>query len=364
MKSLLDKRLFLLKKYLKKCVETKIPGCVCWIGNKSRTLFYESFGYAQIVPEKIKMNNNTIFDLASITKPLCTAMSIMLLFEEKEVRFEDRVEKYLKEFENSINGKKTIKQLLTHTSGIPAWFPLYIIPEYKRMHYLATANTGTRDVIYSCLGYILLSMIIEKITAQRLDIFCRERIFRKMGLKNTMFNPPPQMKNIAATELGNEHEKKKAAKYGDVKKVKWRDYLIKGEVHDGNCFYGFDGVSGNAGLFSNAKEIAKILRAYLNGKIVKLSTLKMMTKDWTGGKEKRGLGWWVNPYPGTLSSSAFGHTGFTGTMVMIDPKKNLIIILLANSVHPKVRLGIMPEIRRKVIQIITNSLKKKKNGKA
>jgi len=132
--------------------------------------------------------------------------------------------------------------------------------------------------------------------------------------------------------------------------------LIKGEVHDGNCFYAFNGVSGNAGLFSNAEDLSRILRVYLQGEIVKPGTLKMMIKDWTGGNEKRGLGWWVNPYPGILSDSAFGHTGFTGTMVMVEPPQNLIIIFLSNSVHPRVKLGVMPEIRRRIVEIIKKGI--------
>ncbi len=349
-----------LKKYLIDCVKRKkLPGAVLWLGDDRNIYFFQSFGNAQIIPEKIKMNKKTIFDLASLTKPLCTAMAVMRLFEEKEIKLNDPVEKYLLEFKHSSTGKKTIRQLLTHTSGLPAWYPLYILPKNKRIDYLRNAGTKDNKVVYSCLGYIILSMIIERITHLNLAEYCAENIFKKLELNNTFFNPPKEIKNIAPTELGNEHEKEKAKEFGDISKIIWRDYLIKGEVHDGNCFYAFNGVSGNAGLFSNAEDLSKILRAYLAGEIVKFSTLKMMVKDWTDGIEKRGLGWWVNPYPGILSDSAFGHTGFTGTMVMAEPKKNLIIILLANIAHPVVRLGIMPEIRRKVIQIIVRSLKQK-----
>lgn len=341
-----------LGRFLDNCVKLKkIPGAVLWVGNNKDVYIYEAFGYRQIFPKKEKLDKDTIYDLASLTKPLCTAMSVMLLFEEKEIKLNDHIEKYLPEFKNKPNGKKTIKELLTHTPGLPAWFPLYLLKLNDRIDYLTKANTHKKEVIYSCLGYIILSLMIERITNQGLDIFCKEKIFKRLRLKNTMFNPYKRIKNIAPTEMGNKHEKQKAKAYGDISNVKWRDYLIKGEVHDGNCFYAFNGVSGNAGLFSNAEELAKIMRAYLNGEIVKPSTLRLMIKDWTGGKEKRGLGWWVNPYPGILSDTAFGHTGFTGTMIMADPKKNLIIILLSNSVHPKVRLGIMPMIRKRVVQL-------------
>ncbi len=337
-----------------------IPGAVLWVGNTKNTYFFESYGFKQLSPQKEIMNRDTVFDLASLTKPICTAMSVMLLIEEKEIRLNDCVEKYLFQFKNKPNGKKTIKELLTHNSGLPAWFPLYLLRPDKRIDYLATANTYKKGVIYSCLGYIILGMIVERISNQGLDRFCRERIFKKLELKKTMFNPTKKIKNIAPTEMGNEHEKQKARQYGDISVVKWRVHLIKGEVHDGNCFYGFNGVSGNAGLFSNAEELAKIMRAYLNGEIVKPETMKLMIKDWTGGKEKRGFGWWIDPYPGILSPLAFGHTGFTGTMVMADPKKNLIVILLSNSVHPEVHLGRMPKIRKRVVMNI--AIKQKRQG--
>jgi CubicO group peptidase (beta-lactamase class C family) len=307
-------------------------------------------GYAQVVPEKIRMSRETIFDLASITKPIATALSIMKLYEEKEIKLEERVSRFLINFKNMPNGSITIKQLLTHTSGMPSWFPLYILPEEKRLKFLATENNGRYEVVYSCLGYIVLGMIIEKITNMKLNQYCDNKIFKKLDLKGTMFKPKQTLKNIAATELGNVYEKRRAKKYGDVSRIKWRRHLIRGEVHDGNAYYCFKGVAGNAGLFSNARDLLGLSKDIVSGRIIKSSTMRLMMKDHTGGKEKRGLGWVINPYPGLLSPETFGHTGFTGTMLLIDPQKNLIIILLANSVHPKVKLGVMAPIRKKVVQ--------------
>lgn len=334
----------------------KITGCVCWVGDKKNTLFFQRYGYAQTVPKKIKINRDTIFDLASITKPITTAMSIMLLYEKEKIKLNDKIEKYLPDFKNRRNGKKTIMQLLAHTSGMPAWFPLYILPEGKRMAYLTKTNTGKKQVIYSCLGYIILGKIVEVVSGYNLDIYCSKNFFKRLGLKNTMFGPV-KGKNIAATEFGNTYEKKTAAKHGDTSAVNWRDYVIKGEVHDGNSFYGFEGVSGNAGLFSNTSDLVKIMRQYLAGKIVKSNTVKMMIKDHTGGKEKRGLGWVIDPYPKLLSPAAFYHTGFTGTMCLADPVLDLIIILLANAVHPRVRLGLMPPVRHRVVKIVSKIMK-------
>jgi len=335
----------------------RIAGCVCWVGSSKKTFFFDAFGYAQIEPTKIKINKKTLFDLASITKPMSTALSIMLLYENKEIKLGDKVKKFLPAFKDRINGKKTIKQLLTHTSGIPAWFPVYLIDEKKRMKFLATANTGKKSVTYSCLGYIILGKIIETVSGQTLDKYCHKNIFRKIGLKNTLFGPITR-KNVAATEFGNAHEKRMASEHCDISHMKWRDYVIKGEVHDGNSFYGFNGVSGNAGLFSNVSDLVKLTRQYCLGNIVKNETVRLMTKDYTGAPEKRGLGWVIDPYPRILSRATFSHTGFTGTMLLVDPISDIIIILLANAVHPVVRINTMALIRRKVVEIVAKSVKR------
>lgn len=341
-----------LDRYLNGCIERKkIPGAVVWVGNDKRVFYFEAFGYRQLWPERIKMEKDTIFDLSSITKSICTAMSAMLLVQEKEIRLNDRIEKYMWEFKGKRNGTKTIKELLTHTSGLPAWYPLYLLSYEDMWDFLARKNTEKTGVIYSCLGYIILCRIVERVVKRRLDSFCAERLFKGLNLDNTRFGPI-EKENVAPTELGNRYEKKLTRKYGDVSKVMWRKDLIKGRVHDGNSYYAFNGIAGNAGLFSNASELARIMRNYLKGRIVNMDIVQMMIRDWTGGIEKRGLGWWVNPYPEILSDRAFGHTGFTGTMVMVEPEKKLIIILLSNSVHPKVRLGVMPKIRKEVIKII------------
>jgi CubicO group peptidase (beta-lactamase class C family) len=279
----------------------------------------------------------------------------MLLVEQGKIGLRDKIEKFFPASKDRPNGEKTIEQLLTHTAGIPAWYPLYIIPPEKRLDFLVRAKARAGRVNYSCLGYIILSQIIERVTGTTLDSLCRESIFDRLDLRKTMFCPDLPLKTIAPTEFGNAHERNKAAAFGDVSSVKWRKRLIHGEAHDGNCFYGFNGVSGNAGLFSNAEDLIALMRYYWSGAIVKKSTLMNMISDHTGGPEPRGLGWHVNPYPHSLSAKAFGHTGFTGAMVAVDPKPGLIIILLANSVHPKVRLGIMPGIRKKIVRLIADA---------
>jgi len=340
-----------LDKYLVSCTsERKIPGVVCWIGSSKNTLFFKALGHAQLLPGKAKINKNTIFDLASLTKPLATALSIMLLYEKKQFKLSDKVKIFFPMASSYPTGQKTVKQLLTHTAGLPAWFPLYILPEQDRLKYLFESSGKSKSVVYSCLGYIILGMIIEKISNQSLDIFCREELFKPLGLNNTMFGPVKK-KNVAATEFGNKHEELTAAQYGKIKKMKWRNYVLKGEVHDGNSYYAFNGVSGNAGLFSTAQETAKIIRSYIAGNIVTKKTVRMMIQDHTNGKEKRGFGWIIDPFPEYVSNRSFYHTGFTGTMCLVDPAKDLIIVFLTNAVHPVVRQGLMPGIRQKVVEM-------------
>lgn len=342
-----------LDDYLVNCTtQKKIPGIVCWLGSQKNTLFFKAYGHAQLLPSKIPINKNTIFDLASLTKPLATAMSIMLLSDQKQLKMTDKAKIFLPMASSGSTGKKTIKQLLTHTAGLPAWFPLYVLPAEERLDYLSRSASKKRTVLYSCLGYIILGMIVERVSGQTLDKFCKEHIFKRLGLNNTMFGPVKK-KNIAATEFGNKHEELTAAQHGKIKKMKWRNYVLKGEVHDGNSFYAFGGVSGNAGLFSTAQEIARIIRAYMAGDIVTKKTMKMMIKSHINGKEKRGLGWIVDPFPGYVSNRSFYHTGFTGTMCLVDPVKDKIMILLTNAVHPVVRQELMPEVRKKFVEILS-----------
>lgn len=349
-----------LDSFLGKCVEDKkIPGCVCWVGNGQDTLFFEKYGYAQIVPQVNEMKKDTVFDLASLTKPIATAFSIMLLRERGLLQLENRMGNVLRSLKESASTHKTIKQIMTHTSGLTAWYPTYLIREEKRLEHMANLNTGDEKVVYSCLGYVILGKIIEQITHISLAEFFRENIAQKFGLKTMRFGPVTLKESVASTETGNTHEKEMARQYGDVSRIKWRQNLIRGEVHDGNAFYGFKNVAGNAGLFSNAEELAKLTQAYLTGEIVSKKTVSVMTRDHTGGAEKRGLGWKMDPYPGLLSPGSFGHTGFTGTMLVVDPQHDLIIILLANAVHPRVKLGLMNPIRQEAVRIISQTFRSK-----
>lgn len=332
----------------------QVAGCVCCVAHMKKILFLEAYGYAQIVPHRTKCDRQTIFDLASLTKPLATALVTMQLCERKNIHLNDKVHMYLPRFKNSINGEKTIRQLLTHVSGLPAWFPLYILPAEQRLQFLANTNSNTDTVTYSCLGYIILHMIVEKVTGARFDTYCRTQVYNKVGIRQTFFGPT-QRRNVAATECGNEHEKQLAATYGETD-VQWRNYVIKGEVHDGNAHYCFNGVSGNAGLFSNARDLFRLIKHYCAGTIVSPATVKLMTENWTGTPDQRGLGWVIGAYPGLFSDRAFSHSGFTGTLCVIDPVRDIIVILLANAVHPVVRQELTAALRHEVVTQVSRTV--------
>jgi len=347
-----------LNNYLSKCVSEKvIPGCVCWIGNKRKTFFFEAYGHAQIVPRAVPMQKDTVFDIASLTKPIATALSIMSLQERGMLELDNCIGEVLPSLKKSASAHNTIKQLLTHTSGLPAWYPTYLFPEERRLAHIADLNREGGEVVYSCLGYILLGKVIEQISQVSLAHFFQENISGKFSLKTLGYGPVTEKEPVATTEQGNQHERDMARQYGDVSRIRWRNDVIRGEVHDGNAYYAFSNIAGNAGLFSNAQDLATFTRAYLNDELISQKGVKMMITEYTGGEEKRGLGWKIGSYPGLLSPGTFGHTGFTGTMLMVDPQHDLIIILLANAVHPKVKLGLMNPIRERVIRMISDSLK-------
>lgn len=346
-----------LHNYLTDCINRKLfPGCVCWVGDLTATYFFKEYGFAQLKPQTVGMKKDTILDIASITKPAATALSIMILHERRSLNINDRVAGSLDELKNTPLAQETIKQLLTHTSGLPAWFPTYLMPEDQRLKHIANLKTDKQDVVYSCLGYIVLGKIVERVSHMGLDYFFQKNIADKLSLNNIQFGPLLKNNNVAATEHGNLHEQNMASRYGDTSCVEWRNYLIRGEVHDGNAFYGFKGVAGNAGLFSDIEDLTKLTRSYLSADIVNRDTVDIMIADHTGSEEKRGLGWRIDPYPGILSPTSFGHTGFTGTLLVVDPERDLIITLLANAVHPKVQLGLMNPIRQEVVRIICETL--------
>ncbi len=336
------------------------PGAVCWIGSRCNVHYVESFGYLQHRVYALPMTTETTFDVASLTKPLVTAMFCMKLCMEGVLDLNDIVASFYPVFKKTRGGPITIRDLLIHTSGLPDWAPLYLIPRSQRLSYLSRLPVAKRRVRYSCLGYILLGWIMEKVTGLTMDRIC-PRLFHGLGVDKTGFSPVKKRSRIAPTEDCDLYERKKAGRLPDfrvyARSWAWRDYLIQGEVHDGNAHYAGGGVSGNAGLFSNVPDLVRIMRAYLDGCIVTTDAVLTMTSDQTGGTLPRGLGWKMNIYPGSLSRHAYGHTGFTGTMICYDPAIDLLMVLLTNAVNPRVLPDRMPLFRKKLMLEVARIVK-------
>jgi CubicO group peptidase (beta-lactamase class C family) len=299
------------------------------------------------------MLKGTLFDLASLTKPIVTATSVMILKDRGQVDLGQDVSAYLPEFTRK---GISVFHLLTHTSGLPAWKPLYLeVKENKNSPFNKGENTispfikgGSRGIfnsvinylskipldyetgskiVYSCLGYILLGEMIQKLTGIRLDEFAKKEIFEPLGMKDTFYNPPEDRKDeCAATEDSNSFEKR-MTNYRDHK---WREGVILGEVHDENAHF-LGGVAGNAGLFSTASDLMKYAEMLINGgdNILSPDAVRMISTVQTSGlNESRGIGWIILP-DGTLY-----HTGFTGTAMWINLENHTSATLLTNRVHP------------------------------
>ena len=332
------------------------PGAVLLIGTREKTLYFKAYGYSKLFPERNLMTKDTLFDMASVTKPVATATSIMVLLERGEIRLDDSVKYFIPSFQGELKDEVTIRHLLTHTSGLPPWLPLYSICSSREEVYRYVSSSvklqykpGER-VIYSDLNFILLGYIIERVSGLRLDEFSSKNIFKRLNMRNTLFNPPKGLKEKAA-----------ATEY-----CSYRKRILQGEVHDENA-YRMNGISGHAGLFSTAKDLAIFARMmlnkgrYANVKVLSSRSVEEMTKDQTIGlNQRRGLGWDLkNKYCSCgdlFTEKAYGHTGFTGTSIWIDPELNLFVIFLTNRVHPTRSNTAIISIRPRLHNIIVATL--------
>ncbi len=350
------KRLNRVDDFIVNCIESgAFPGAVLLIAKDGFIAYHKAFGFSMLVPDRRIMRIDMIFDLASITKPVVAATSAMILLERGLLRLDDPVCKYLPNFSGDGREDVTLMHLLTHTSGLPAWKPFYLTASSREDVFNLALSTGLERkpgeaVIYSDVGFIILTRIIEKLCGARIDEFAGSEIFTPLGVNDTMYNPPAELRErIAATEY-----------------CKFRGRIVWGEVHDENA-YRMDGVSGHAGLFSTALDLAIFAQMMLNlgsyngVRILSPRTVKLMTMNHTTDLgEARGLGWDVKSFGfscGDLfSDKSYGHTGFTGTSLWIDPEARLIVIFLTNRVHPSRENTSIKDVRPKLHNVIAASL--------
>jgi serine-type D-Ala-D-Ala carboxypeptidase len=325
------------------------PSAVYLVAEDGRTKFAEALGEAVREPESYAANLETIYDLASLTKPLTTGLLCARRVESGELTIDSSIGQYLPEFDRPDKNQITIRQLLTHTSGLPAWRPLYILTNDSDAALSAIANEpleyqpGTR-VIYSDLGFIVLGFLLQKLTGLSIDQLARRDIFERLQLRHTFFNPEQAMQTgVAACESGNAYERDVCERNPSNDRYDgWRQGVIWGQVHDGNAYF-LGGAAGHAGLFSTAGETLRLANQFIGGRSELLSeeTCRLFRQNMTAGlNEARSFAWQLAASKDStagpaLPPDAFGHTGFTGTSCWVDWHQDRVFILLTNRTHAR-----------------------------
>ncbi|HEX8394538.1 MAG TPA: serine hydrolase [Longimicrobium sp.] len=308
------------------------PAIAIAVGRHGRLVHLAGYGAVDWAPGSAPVTDSTLFDMASVTKVVATTTLAMMLEEEGRLDLDRTVSSYLPEFSDSAKAGITVRMLLTHRGGLEAGAPL--ARQYRgREQYLQQINArplrfapGTRTV-YSDWDLVLMQLIMERVTGQTLDVLTRDRVFAPLGMRETGYLPLPgtPRSRIAATEVAAD-----------------RGGLIWGEVHDPNA-WALGGVAGHAGLFSSARDMAVFAQMLLNGgeygavRILRPQTLARWTAP-QGPGASRSLGWDTPSGESSagryFSPRSFGHTGYTGTSVWIDPERSLFIVLLTTRVNP------------------------------
>lgn len=328
----------------------KIPGAVILIGSQGKVVYRKSFGFRALKPKKEPMTTETIFDLASLTKVVATTTAVMQLVENGKLNLEDPVLRYWPEFKTNGKDRITVRDLLTHYSGLrpaldlkPKWSgydtALSMIEEEKPVF-----PPGT-NFIYSDINFIILGELVSRISGKPLDVYCTEHIFKPLGMKNTGFKPSPVLRpRIAPTQY----------QHGTTGKMLW------GEVHD-PLAYNMGGAAGHAGLFSTADDLAIFAQMILDGgcrmgvQILSPPMIEKMSAPQSPSDKMplRGLGWNIDA--SLVSMGSFGHKGFTGTGIWIHPLSNTYVIILTNRVHPEGK-GNSEPLRAKVLSFVSEAI--------
>ncbi|MFQ5991005.1 MAG: serine hydrolase domain-containing protein [Nitrospiraceae bacterium] len=353
------------------------PGAVLLIRVDGHVVFHSAFGSASLVPEREPASLGTVYDLASLTKPLATTSAILCLVQDGRLQLEDAIETHLESLRGWAIGAATIRHLLAHSSGLPAWRPIYerIDEEGRtRAGYFGSEAAkrltlecireesllfpmGARS-LYSDLGFILLGLLVERVTGDTIATYCRSRIYTPLGVDSLYFfdttgvavggpnGQSPDLHQVAPTEDDP-----------------WRGRILRAEVHDENA-YALGGVCGHAGLFGTASAVLEVsgrwLKSYLDqdGFFPSKLVRQFVTRQAGISGSSWGLGWDTPSAPSStgtrFSPNSFGHLGYTGTSLWIDPLSKLEVVLLSNRVHPSRRCndiqGFRPEIHDLICQ--------------
>lgn len=361
-------RLSQVDRIIEESIKTgEIPGAVLAVVRDGKMAYLKAYGNKSVYPSQEKMTVNTVFDLASVSKPVGTAIAFMQLVEQGRVRLTDNVSMYIPGFKpwtDTVTGRKIeirVVDLLTHTSGLPPYAPVATIVEQSGapnpsalMNWISNCKRDfkpTSDFQYSCLNFVTLQNILQNITGMKLMDYSKKNVFEVLGMKNTTYNPSGELlKLVAPTEK---------QKDGSV---------LLGRVHDPIANILNDGNSGNAGVFSNAEDLAILAAALMNGgeyngkRVLGKLTLETMTRvPAQVMSEGRSLGW--DNFSSYASNNGnlfhpdrtFGHTGYTGTSFIVDPVSKTAVILLAHRVHP-VDKGSVVRLRALVANAVAGSV--------
>ena len=322
------------------------PGVALAVGRHGRLVRLRGYGRLDWLPDAGLVNDSSIYDMASVSKVVGLTTAMMMLTEEGKIDLDAPVATYLPWFGGGGKGTVTVRQLLLHRGGLPAWLPFWQDArgreEYQRLIApIEPVYTPGDSVVYSDIGFITLGFVVEEVSGETLDAFLQRRLFGPLGMRDTGYNPDPAFKpRIAVTEVD----------------TVYRHEHVHGVVHDENA-HALGGVSGHAGLFSSARDLAVYALMMLNGgvmdwcpdgeascsasrdpvRLIDASTIARFTAR-QDSLSQRGLGWDKpngNSSAGDyLTYEAFGHTGFTGTSIWMDPKLDVFVVLLTNRVNP------------------------------
>ena len=335
--------------YLQSQVDSAFPGAVVAVGYRDSVVFLAAVGHYG-ADDRRPVTTETVYDLASLTKVIGLTTAAMLLVDSGKLDLDAPVQRYVPAFQGPNKERVMIRHLLTHSSGLPAWRPLYA-ESADREHALALVDTTPLmrqpgdTFVYSDLGAMVLAQAVQAVSGQRLDDFLAARLFGPLGMTSTRYLPPESWRGrIAPTEND----------------TVFRHRLLRGEVHDENAGR-LGGVSGHAGLFSTAPDLATFAHWLLRlRRTDSLHVREFTQRQGIPPGSSRALGWDTpseNSSAGTkMGPNAFGHTGFTGTSIWFDPDRSLVIILLTNRVNPTRANTKILQVRRRVADLVNDAL--------
>jgi CubicO group peptidase (beta-lactamase class C family) len=341
--------------------DSAFPGAFAVVGTHDGILAEYGVGQLDWAPTP-KPDEHTLWDLASLTKVVGLTTAMMQLVEQHRVDLDAPLQRYIPDWTGPNKDRVTVRNLLTHTSGLPAFKAYDEITHdpdsLAKLMFSTPLDTlpGVR-MVYSDIGAYMLGKLVERITGQTLDAYVHDHVFAPLAMGETMYKPPASLlPRIAPTEFDPR-----------------RGGLVRGKVHDERAYY-LGGVSAHAGIFSSAHDLARFARVYLNGgmldgaRVVQPATIAQFTAYTDSTFSNRGIGWQKPDLPGMkfaspssawaghlMSTRAFGHTGFTGTSIAIDPSRDLFVVLLSNRVDPTRNNNKITEVRRQLADSVVSA---------